>query len=164
MFSSQLADGAANRTRAGDTLRVRGVSALCRRPAYFGAGRSGCDVNWILTCLRQRGVDHHESRRPGGTWFVGRGLAEAACHQGHEVVSFNRGQAAVPPAGVRVVRGGRTVAADLERLARYGPWDVVVDVHGVAPRHRLSRAGDRQLNCAARTLRAWSSLGRSVNR
>jgi len=35
--------------------------------------------------------------------------------------------------GLRVIRGDRENVDDLRRLARQGPWDVVVDVAGSAP-------------------------------
>ncbi|MFC3384392.1 NAD-dependent epimerase/dehydratase family protein [Couchioplanes azureus] len=80
----------------------------------------------------------------GGGWFVGRALVMAGHDAGHEVTVFNRGRSAPPPGPVTVVRGDRTDAADLRRLAGHGPWDVVVDVHGVVP---------RQVGAAARVLR-----------
>jgi 2'-hydroxyisoflavone reductase len=49
------------------------------------------------------------------------------------VTVFHRGLSGAPPAGVRVIRGDRENVDDLRRLARQGPWDVVVDVAGSVP-------------------------------
>lgn len=81
----------------------------------------------------------------GGSWFLGRAVAQAALERGWEVTVFNRGRSGSAPAGVRTVRGDRTVAADLARLAGEGPWDAVVDTSAseMAPRDVL--AGSRVL-------------------
>lgn len=69
----------------------------------------------------------------GGTWFVGRAVAEAAVAQGFEVTCFNRGRSGVDVEGVRSVRGDRTSTSDLERLASHGPWDAIVDTGAYEP-------------------------------
>lgn len=69
----------------------------------------------------------------GGTWFVGRAVAEHAVARGWEVTCFNRGRTGRDVAGVVSVRGDRTVAASLERLAAAGPWDAVVDTGAYEP-------------------------------
>jgi nucleoside-diphosphate-sugar epimerase len=63
----------------------------------------------------------------GGSWFLGRAVAQAALDRGWEVTVFNRGRSGSAPEGARAVRGDRTSAADLARLAGEGPWDAVVD-------------------------------------
>jgi len=62
----------------------------------------------------------------GGTILVGRAMAEAGLRGGHEVTAFNRGVSGSPVEGVRVVRGDRTVSADLEQL-RGLEFDLVLD-------------------------------------
>ncbi|MFE2559746.1 NAD-dependent epimerase/dehydratase family protein [Streptomyces sp. NPDC059352] len=63
----------------------------------------------------------------GGSWFLGRAVAENALARGWSVTTFNRGRSAPDLPGVQAVRGDRTSRDDLERLARSGPWDAVVD-------------------------------------
>jgi hypothetical protein len=69
----------------------------------------------------------------GGTWFVGRAVAEAAVARGWDVTCFNRGRTGRDVEGVVSVRGDRTVEADLERLAGVGSWDAVVDTGAFEP-------------------------------
>jgi 2'-hydroxyisoflavone reductase len=70
----------------------------------------------------------------GGSWFVGRAVVADAVGRGHEVTVFNRGVSqAMVPDGVRHVTGDREVLADLQTLARRGPWDVVIDAAGSVP-------------------------------
>ncbi|MFF5345364.1 NAD-dependent epimerase/dehydratase family protein [Streptomyces althioticus] len=78
----------------------------------------------------------------GGSWFLGRAVACAALDRGWEVTVFNRGRSGAVPEGARTVRGDRTVAADLARLAGEGPWDAVVDTSAseMAPRDVLAGA------------------------
>lgn len=75
----------------------------------------------------------------GGSWFLGRAVARAALDRGWEVTVFNRGRSGAVLEGARTVRGDRTVAADLARLAGEGPWDAVVDTSAseMAPRDVL---------------------------
>ena len=76
----------------------------------------------------------------GGTWFLGRALVESARQRGHAVTTFNRGRTGVDAAGVEAVRGDRQVPADLDRLARLGPWDAAIDTSGSVPRDVLAAA------------------------
>lgn len=70
----------------------------------------------------------------GGTWFLGRVLAEMAVADGHQVTTFNRGQSGPDVAGTRPVRGDRESDADLARLVSGRSWDAVIDVSGQVPR------------------------------
>lgn len=63
----------------------------------------------------------------GGTWFLGKCIAEGALARGWSVTTFNRGQSGRDVEGVSPVHGDRTDREDLQRLAQHGPWDVVVD-------------------------------------
>ncbi|MEQ6027921.1 NAD-dependent epimerase/dehydratase family protein [Streptomyces salinarius] len=85
----------------------------------------------------------------GGSWFLGRAVAQDALTRGWEVTVFNRGRSGTVPEGAQTVRGDRTVAADLARLASEGPWDAVVDTSAseMAPRDVL--AGARALEPVA---------------
>jgi 2'-hydroxyisoflavone reductase len=74
----------------------------------------------------------------GGTRFVGHAVASAALGHGWEVTTFNRGASGADVAGVHVVRGDRTRAADLGSLAASGLWDAVVDTSGYVPRDVLA--------------------------
>lgn len=69
----------------------------------------------------------------GGTWFLGRTLAEQAVARGWQVSCFNRGRSGRDVAGVVSIRGDRTVAADVQRLAGSGTWDAVVDTSVYEP-------------------------------
>lgn len=70
----------------------------------------------------------------GGSWFLGRTVVAEALRRGYLVTTFRRGLSGPDLSGVdRLVRGDRAVCADLERLATYGPWDLVVDTSGYAP-------------------------------
>jgi 2'-hydroxyisoflavone reductase len=70
----------------------------------------------------------------GGTWFLGRALAEDALLRGHAVTTFNRGVSGKDVPGVEPVHGDRNDRTSLERLARSGMWDVVIDTSGFVPR------------------------------
>lgn len=85
----------------------------------------------------------------GGTWFLGRAVAEEALRRGWEVTVFNRGRSGTAPEGASSVQGDRTVAADLTRLSDHGPWDAVIDTSAseMAPRDVL--AGARALEPVA---------------
>jgi nucleoside-diphosphate-sugar epimerase len=85
----------------------------------------------------------------GGTWFLGRTIAEQALAHGWKVTTFSRGQSGRDVEGVRPVRGDRTSADDLARLASVGPWDTVIDTSSAdfAPRRIL--AGARALEPVA---------------
>jgi 2'-hydroxyisoflavone reductase len=83
----------------------------------------------------------------GGSWFVGRVIAEDAVARGWDVTVFNRGRSASPPGGVTVIQGDRTSAGDLSRLADSGPWDAAIDVAGTVP--TMVRDAARALRPAA---------------
>ncbi|MGI9004366.1 MAG: reductase [Pseudonocardia sp.] len=70
----------------------------------------------------------------GGSWFLGRAVAEEALGRGCAVTTFRRGLSGVDVTGAETIRGDRTVPADLDRLAASGPWDLVVDTAGFVPR------------------------------
>ncbi|MBD0744981.1 NAD-dependent epimerase [Streptomyces sp. CBMA152] len=76
----------------------------------------------------------------GGTWFLGRAVAETALLRGWKVTTFNRGRSAPDLAGVEPVHGDRANPDDLRRLAARGPWDVVIDTSAseMAPRQVLA--------------------------
>jgi nucleoside-diphosphate-sugar epimerase len=78
----------------------------------------------------------------GGSWFLGKAVAEEALGRGWVVDVFNRGRSGRAPEGVTEIRGDRTVAEDLARLAQHGPWDAVVDSSAseLAPRDVLAGA------------------------
>jgi len=69
----------------------------------------------------------------GGSWFLGRVIVEHALRRGLSVTAFNRGRSGPVPAGAKVVVGDREDAADLRRLARHGPWKLMIDVSGSVP-------------------------------
>ncbi|WP_461006088.1 NAD-dependent epimerase/dehydratase family protein [Streptomyces capparidis] len=70
----------------------------------------------------------------GGSVFLGRHTVQAALARGWEITTFNRGRTGADVPGAQAVRGDRTDAEDLARLAALGPWDAVVDVCGFTPR------------------------------
>ena len=63
----------------------------------------------------------------GGTWFLGKSIAERALARGWDVSTFNRGRSGPDVEEAQAVHGDRTVRKDLERLAGHGPWDAVID-------------------------------------
>src|ERR1700690_1067404 len=69
----------------------------------------------------------------GGTWFLGRTLAEQAIAQGWQVTTFSRGQTGRDVPGTEAIRGDRTRPGDVAALASAGPWDAVVDTSGYVP-------------------------------
>lgn len=69
----------------------------------------------------------------GGTSFLGWSLAQEAVARGHDVTTFNRGITGAPPAGCQEIRGDRTSAEDLARIAREA-WDAAIDTSGYVPR------------------------------
>lgn len=85
----------------------------------------------------------------GGSWFLGRSIAEQAIARGWKVSTFSRGRSGRDVEGVRPVRGDRTSPGDLARLAGAGPWDAVIDTSSAdfAPRRIL--AGARALEPVA---------------
>jgi len=69
----------------------------------------------------------------GGTWFLGRTVAEQAISAGWQVTTFSRGRSGHDVPGAVPVRGRRENADDVARLAASGRWDVVVDTSGYTP-------------------------------
>jgi 2'-hydroxyisoflavone reductase len=80
----------------------------------------------------------------GGTWFLGRSIAELAVAAGWEVTCFNRGRSGRDVPGTRSIRGDRTSAVDLGRLAAGGPWDAVVDTSVYEPPDALAMSAALQ--------------------
>lgn len=82
-----------------------------------------------------RGWHHYRMRLLilGGTWFLGRTLAETAVTLGWEVTTFSRGLHGHDVPGTVPVRGQREDSDDVARLASRGRWDVVVDTSGYTP-------------------------------
>lgn len=78
----------------------------------------------------------------GGTWFLGRAVAQEALNRGWDVLAFNRGRSGIAPQGTHEIHGDRTVADDLAKLACQGPWDAVIDTSAseLAPRDVLAGA------------------------
>lgn len=68
----------------------------------------------------------------GGTVFLGRAITDAALAAGHSVTHFHRGRSRPPDPRVATVHGDRTIAADLQSLAR-DAWDAVIDTSGYMP-------------------------------
>jgi 2'-hydroxyisoflavone reductase len=69
----------------------------------------------------------------GGTWFLGRTLAELALNEGWQVTTFSRGRGGRDVPGTRALRGDRNDLDDVGRLPAEGPWDAVVDTSGFMP-------------------------------
>ncbi|MEQ4717934.1 NAD-dependent epimerase/dehydratase family protein [Nonomuraea sp. B19D2] len=69
----------------------------------------------------------------GGTWFLGRTLAEQALERDHNVVTFTRGKSGSDVPGAAPHRGDRASDRDMAELAAAGPWDVVIDTSGMTP-------------------------------
>jgi 2'-hydroxyisoflavone reductase len=69
----------------------------------------------------------------GGTWFLGRTLAELALGAGWQVTTFSRGLTGSDVPGTAAVRGDRGNPADIRALAGAGPWDAVADTSGYVP-------------------------------
>jgi nucleoside-diphosphate-sugar epimerase len=84
----------------------------------------------------------------GGTWFLGRALAQDALSRGWEVTTFNRGTTAPDVPGVHAVHGDRTDTAAVTALADHGPWNAIIDPGNLAPRTVLANA--RALRSAGR--------------
>jgi nucleoside-diphosphate-sugar epimerase len=57
----------------------------------------------------------------GGTWFLGKAIAESALSRGWTVTTFNRGRSGADVPGVEAVHGDRTVHEGLVKLAQFGP-------------------------------------------
>jgi 2'-hydroxyisoflavone reductase len=69
----------------------------------------------------------------GGSWFLGKRIVSDALAAGWDVTTFRRGYSGDDVPGAQTVRGDRTSAGDLARLAAAGPWDAVVDTSGYVP-------------------------------
>lgn len=69
----------------------------------------------------------------GGTWFLGKTLAEQALRRGWSVTTFTRGRSGRAVDGAHAVHGDRTNPADVAELAAGGEWDAVVDTSGQEP-------------------------------
>jgi 2'-hydroxyisoflavone reductase len=69
----------------------------------------------------------------GGSWFVGRVVAEDAVARGMDVTAFNRGRSGSMPVNVEAIHGDREDVSDLRRLAGHGSWDAVIDISGSVP-------------------------------
>lgn len=78
----------------------------------------------------------------GGTWFLGKYIAEGAMARGWDVTTFNRGRSGKDVAGVTPIHGDRTSADDVRRLAAHGRWDAVIDTSSsdLSPRDVLLAA------------------------
>ncbi|MFD4433115.1 NAD-dependent epimerase/dehydratase family protein [Nocardia sp. NPDC058497] len=76
----------------------------------------------------------------GGSWFLGRTIAESAVALGAEVTTFRRGVSGTDADGVTVFYGDRTDPADIARLASAGTWDAVIDTSSYVPRETLQLA------------------------
>jgi 2'-hydroxyisoflavone reductase len=74
----------------------------------------------------------------GGTRFVGHAVVTVGLGHGWDVTTFNRGVSGPDVAGTHMIRGDRTQAGDLARLAAAGPWDAVIDTSGYVPREVLA--------------------------
>ncbi len=89
----------------------------------------------------------------GGSWFLGRAIADAATAQQWDVTIFRRGRAesGADPANVRTVRGDYGVPRDVARLADHGPFDLVVDNLAFTPRETLATAAalEPHFGCAS---------------
>ncbi|MEU6323195.1 NAD-dependent epimerase/dehydratase family protein [Streptomyces sp. NPDC047009] len=82
----------------------------------------------------------------GGTWFLGKAIAESALSRRWAVTTFNRGRSGADVPGVEALHGDRTVHEDLVKLAQFGPWDTVIDTSSseLAPRDVLLSATSLQ--------------------
>jgi nucleoside-diphosphate-sugar epimerase len=68
----------------------------------------------------------------GGSWFLGKALVDGAISRGWKVTTFSRGRSPLRDE-VQAFHGNREDRQDLARLAKHGPWDVVLDVAGAVP-------------------------------
>jgi 2'-hydroxyisoflavone reductase len=101
----------------------------------------------------------------GGTWFLGRTLAEVAVAKGWDVTTFSRGLHGHDAAGASAVRGRRESPDDMARLADSGRWDAVVDTSGYTPeavelaaRMLRGRAGQYVLISTVNAYRGWPAV------
>jgi nucleoside-diphosphate-sugar epimerase len=64
----------------------------------------------------------------GGTGNISQSIVNLLLEKGHEVVLFNRGQAAKAPGGVRVILGDRKNREDFERKMQAEKFDAAIDM------------------------------------
>lgn len=78
----------------------------------------------------------------GGSWFLGRAVAEAAVAKRHNVTIFRRGRAesGTDPQYVNVLHGDYADSRDAARVADHGRFDLVVDCLAFTPRDTLAVA------------------------
>lgn len=78
----------------------------------------------------------------GGSWFLGRTVAETAVQGGWHVTVFRRGrpESGAAPDGVEVVHGHYGDPMAMRRLTERGPFDLVVDNLAYTPRETLAAA------------------------
>ncbi|WP_406234880.1 NAD-dependent epimerase/dehydratase family protein [Nocardia sp. NBC_01009] len=76
----------------------------------------------------------------GGSWFLGRTIAEQAVEHGFEVTTFRRGHTGTDVEGVTTIRGDRTNPDDVAQLTEAGRWDLVIDTSSFVPRETLTLA------------------------
>ena len=69
----------------------------------------------------------------GGTWFLGRTLAELALGDGWQVTTFFGGRSGHDVPGTQQIRGDRNDLADVRKLASAGPWEAIAETSGYAP-------------------------------
>lgn len=98
----------------------------------------------------------------GGTWYLGRTVAEQAIAAGWQVTTFSRGRSGHDVPGAVPVRGRREDADDITRLAGAGRWDVVVDTSAYTPEavdlaawSLKDRAGRYMLISTVNAYRGW---------
>lgn len=86
----------------------------------------------------------------GGSWFLGRAIAQQGVDRGWDLWTFSRGRSGSDVPGVRAVRGDRKVHSDLKRLADAGEWDAVIDTSSADFAPRWVLAGARALEPVSR--------------
>lgn len=64
----------------------------------------------------------------GGTGNISQAIVRLLLEQGHQVVCFNRGQMATPPAGVRIIQGDRKDRQDFEQKMQAEKFDAAIDM------------------------------------
>jgi 2'-hydroxyisoflavone reductase len=99
----------------------------------------------------------------GGGVFLGRHAVDIALRRGHDVTVLQRGvSSAIPPPGVRVVRGDR--ARDLH-LVHGRRWDLVIDTCGYVPAHVAASAATLDYGCYAlvSSISVYRDLDRPVD-
>ena len=64
----------------------------------------------------------------GGTGNISTSIVRELLLMGHEVVCYNRGQSAPPPAGVRVIKGDRQHREEFEQAMQAEGFDAAIDM------------------------------------